>query len=300
MDLKHIREFIEIADCGNFLESADNLEISQSAISKHIQALEKEMGIQLFNRTTRKVSLSEAGKILLPYALQLNDIYNDMQMDLEELTVKGRKKISIAGSPLMANHGIMNVISKFKKDNPEVDFSLTEYNNYIGTDISKSLLNHEYDLAFWNPRVLNPDRFEIINFSVDRLIALVPADHPLCTQKDIDLKLLANEKLLFMDSSTPMYNICHNLCNDAGFEPNVIYTGVRIENFVEMVSNKMGIALLNNKHITGANKDYVTIRDISPTVEYTIGFARVAKRSHSAIVNKFWNFIKEYSGKTPC
>ena len=293
MDLKHIREFIEIADCGNFLESADNLEISQSALSKHIQTLEKELGTELFKRTTRKVFLSEAGKIFLPYALQLNDIYNDMQTDIEECIAKDRRKISIGGSPLMANYGIMKIISEFKLKNPKTVFNLIEYNNYIGTDIAKSLLNFEFDLAFWTPVSLNPERFEIIDYYIDRFVALIHVDHPLSTMKEIDVKLLSKEKLLLMDNSTPYYDICYNLFNKVGFNPNVIFTGVRIENFIEMVSNKMGIAILLQKHITGVNKNYTVIREISPTATRTISFARVKNRHHSPISTKFWNFLKD-------
>jgi len=295
MELKYIREFLEIAKCSNFLESADNLEMSQSALSKHIQALEKDLKTELFKRTTRKVFLSESGKIFLPYAEQLYEIYRDMQRQLKEFVAKDRMRLSICCSPLMGNYGIMQDISDFKKKNPEADFHLVEYNNYIGNDIGKSLIDFEYDLAFCNPcnLNLNMDRFETLEYCVDHLVALLPADHPLSAVKEINLSLLAQEKLLLMDYSTPIHDLCYSLFHKVGFEPNVHFSGVRIENFIEMVSNKMGIAILLKKHITSVNKNCAIVREITPTAKSTISFARVRNRRHSTISKLFWNFIKE-------
>ena len=298
MELSHIQEFLEIAECGNFLESADNLEMSQSALSKHIQSMEKELGTELFNRTTRKVFLSESGKIFLPFAQQLDEIYFDMQGKLKEFIAKDKVKLRIGCIPLMGNYGIMQVISDFKKKNPEADFNLIEYNSYIGNNISKSLLDFEFDLAFCDPSGLDQERFEIIEYYVDRLVALLPADHPLCSMQKIELKMLEREKLMLMDFSTPIHDLCYSLFNKADFEPNVHFSGVRVENFVEMVSNKMGIAILLNKHISGINEKYAVIREIVPTATRTMSFVRVANRHHSTISKKFWNYIKEFKNNS--
>jgi DNA-binding transcriptional LysR family regulator len=159
-------------------------------------------------------------------------------------------------------------------------------------------VDFEFDLAFCNPENLSPDRFETLEYHVDRLVALLPADHPLCVMKTIDLKLLAGEKLLLMDNSTPIYDICYDLFAKAGFEPQVHFFGVRIENFIEMVSNKMGIAVLLKKHITGVNKHYAVIREIYPTATRAISFVRVKNRRHSAVSKKFWNYLQELTGIT--
>ena len=71
MDIKHLAEFVALAETGNYLETADNLFISQSTLSKHIMALEKELGVSLFERTTRKIHLSTEGETFLPYALKI-------------------------------------------------------------------------------------------------------------------------------------------------------------------------------------------------------------------------------------
>jgi DNA-binding transcriptional LysR family regulator len=297
MDFNHVREFLEIAECGNFLESADNLEIAQSALSKHIQSLEKELGTELFNRTTRKVFLSEGGKTFLPFARQLTEIYQDMQETLKEFIAQERMKLSIGCIPLMANYGIMQILSEFEDRNQRAELNLIEYNLYPKKNISESLLDFEFYLAFCDPAtLLTADRFEIIDFCEDHLVALLPIDHHLCTQKVIDLKLLAHERLLLMDETTPIYDLCYPLFNRVGFEPKVHFWGIRVENFVELVSNNMGIAILLKTHLSHVNKKHVAIREISPTAKRTLSFVRALNRHHSSISKKFWSYIKEKRG----
>jgi DNA-binding transcriptional LysR family regulator len=294
MDLNHVREFLEIAECGNFLESADNLEIAQSALSKHIQSLEKEIGTKLFNRTTRKVFLSEGGNFFLPFARQLVDIYQDMQEGLKEFIATERMKLSIGCIPLMANYGIMQILSDFERKNQGMELNLIEYNLYPKKNIGESLLNFEFDLAFCDPAtLLSRSHFEVVDFYEDHLVALLPIDHQLCAHKTIDLGLLAHERLLLMDETTPIYDLCYALFNRIGFEPKVYFWGIRVENFVELVSNHMGIAILLKTHISGINKKHVTVREISPTAKRTLSFVRALNRHHSNISKKFWNYIKE-------
>lgn len=301
MDLNHIREFLEIAECGNFLESADNLEIAQSALSKHIQSLEKELGTKLFNRTTRKVFLSEGGKIFLPFAREFTEIYRDMQESLKEFIAKERMKLSIGCIPLMANYGIMQMLSEFECKNQGMELNLIEYNLYPKKNISESLLNFEFDLAFCDPATLPArNRFEIIDFYEDHLVALLPIAHPLCAEKIIDLELLAHERLLLLDETTPFYDLCYSLFNRIGFEPKVSFLGIRVENFVELVSNNMGIAILFKKFIPGVNKKHLAIREIRPTAQRMLSFVRVLNRHHSNISKKFWNYIKEKRERSCC
>ena len=77
MQIDYIKEFIILAEIGNFLEAADHLFMSQSTLSRHIKSLEDDLGTPLFDRTTRKVSLNEYGHLFLPYAREISKIqYN--------------------------------------------------------------------------------------------------------------------------------------------------------------------------------------------------------------------------------
>ena len=95
MEINYLKEFVVLAQTGNFMEAADILYVSQSTLSKHIKSMELELGVPLFDRTTRKVTISKFGELLLPYAQQiaeLQDKYtaifqNSLDIDQETLTV---------------------------------------------------------------------------------------------------------------------------------------------------------------------------------------------------------------------
>jgi DNA-binding transcriptional LysR family regulator len=295
MNIDYISDFLEIAECGNFLEAAGSLNISQSTLSKHIQSLEKKLGIELFDRTTRKVSLSPGGKLFLPFARQLEDTYYDLLGELKEFKSEKSQQLSIGCMPLMANYGVMKVIADFKVENPKTEFNLIEYNAYTGKGIYESLLNFEFDLAFCDPATIKSDRVETLHFTSDHLIAVLPKDHPLTVEKTIDLKLLGNQKLLLMDSTTPFYNIYQSLFKSLGINPEVVFYGIRIENFIEMASKNMGIAILMKKHTVNHIKQGIVIREIQPTFSRTFSLARMINRHHSNISKKFWHYIESFN-----
>ena len=80
METGYIREFVMLADCLNFSEAAERLFISQSSLSKHIRALERELGGELFVRTTRTIRLSEMGTVYLPYARKIADLCDQAEV----------------------------------------------------------------------------------------------------------------------------------------------------------------------------------------------------------------------------
>jgi len=94
VDLRYVSEFRVLAETGNFLDAASDLDISQSTLSRHIQSLEAELGARLFTRSTRRVSLSEYGGVFLPYAKQLLEIERNIRGDFSAERRGARAKAS--------------------------------------------------------------------------------------------------------------------------------------------------------------------------------------------------------------
>ena len=100
MEINYLKEFVILARTGNYLETADCLYMGQSSLSRHIKTLEEELDIRLLDRTTRKVSLTEAGRLFLPYAehiMSLQEQYQDVLLDFKKnshLKLKQKDKIA--------------------------------------------------------------------------------------------------------------------------------------------------------------------------------------------------------------
>ena len=84
MEIKQIQYFLSVVETGSFSAAADDLYISQSSLSKQIISLEKVLDVQLFDRSKRRISLTDAGKIFYKHALAFNEIYKSMMVDLGE------------------------------------------------------------------------------------------------------------------------------------------------------------------------------------------------------------------------
>ena len=119
MDINYFKEFVVLAQTGNFMEAAEILYSSQSTLSKHIQSMEAELGIQLFDRTTRKVKISKYGQLLLPYARQIAEIQDKYNAVLKSSLETDREILNLGSIYGLAQYKITDVLVKFKKSRPQ-------------------------------------------------------------------------------------------------------------------------------------------------------------------------------------
>ena len=110
MEINYLRELVVLAQMGNFLEAADALYIAQSTLSKHIKKIESELGVPLFDRTTRKVSISKYGQLFLPYAKQIAEIQDQYTIALQNsLAIDRERRLDHPSltSPTLANNNLI-------------------------------------------------------------------------------------------------------------------------------------------------------------------------------------------------
>lgn len=288
MEIDYLCEFAVIAKLGNFSLAAEELFISQSSLSKHIIALEKELNIQLFDRTSRKVTLSEAGAKILPYANQISEIKKGIISTTAEQINRGKRVINIASIPVMAPYDITGAIAHFQKDCPEINLSISEYEHH---DILRLLESGECELAFTRKSQEESSILGYTTFYKDYLVAVLPCSHRLSSEKTLRLLQLENEEFLFLDKETALYDLCFDLCSGFGFIPKVKYTGHRPENIIDLVSQGMGIALLMRRHTDYFKNAGVKCIDVIPTVESTICLAKIKSHKLSHAAKVFWNYI---------
>jgi DNA-binding transcriptional LysR family regulator len=291
LNIFHITDFLKLVECGNFSAAADELYITQSALSKHIQALEKTLGVQLFIRSKKKTELSYGGQLFLSYAKKFNSLFLQMNKDLERVISKDQMNFNLGGLMTMEFYGIMEAVADFKLKYPEINVKTTEFKYNTDKAISDSLTTAEFDLVFCDSIYVHSKRFETRDLTKDHLVAVLYHTHPLAAQKYIEIKQLSAEPLVFLSNITTTYHYCFNLCEKAGFTPNVYFYGSRIGNVLECVSHNMGIALLMEKFTSRITSDEMVVRDIVPTAERTICLTRLKGGFHNTASGLFWDYI---------
>ena len=263
MELNYIKEFVILAETENFLEAAESLFISQSSLSKHIKTLEQELGVALFDRTTRKVHLNEYGHTFLEYAKQIANLQYRYTTALYNQSAHTKESITIGSIPIMAPYHITDIVMKFIKENKKFSVNLVEGES---AQLKDMLRQNKCELAFIRDNDDHDDEFIHISFTDDHLTAVLPDYHPLAKEKELTLDQLKDENFLLLQPDSFLYKLCIKACSDCGYSPDIAFTGKRAENIVDLVEKGMGVSLLMKKPISYLSDSHVSIIDIKPRI----------------------------------
>lgn len=288
MNILRLNYLIAVAESGCFSEAAEQLYTTQSSVSKQIMALEKELHVRLFDRTSRKVELTEQGKIVLSHAKKLTAGYNDMMAQLSAYEQSCRGHLSIVSIPVMAQYQITSILADFNRLFPDITLNVKEMETF---EMLSALENGSYDLAFMRSEMLD-DSYETSNICKDRFAAVLPLNHPLSSRKEISLCELKDESFLLLNKGTLLYSSCINACQKAGFSPKVTYTGTRIETIVELVIQNMGVSLMMEQAVSYLQNQMIRIVPLTEHIDSYISLVRLKNRTMSPSAAAFWNYVK--------
>lgn len=267
MEINYLKEFVVLAQTGNFLEAADILYSSQSTLSKHIKTIETELGVRLFDRTTRKVVISKYGQLLLPYAQQIAELQDKYTAILKSSLETDRDTLTLGSIPALAQYKIIDILVNFKKSRSQSTLNVEQ----AGSEELKEMLRQKKcDLAFIRFTDEVDDDLVQIPYAADNMVAVLPTNHPLARQKTIPLQMLAGENFLLIEKQTYLYRLCVSACQQSGFEPKIAFTDHKVGILVDLVIKGMGVALLMKRLALYASRPEIAIVDITPSVSTQI------------------------------
>jgi DNA-binding transcriptional LysR family regulator len=245
MELRHLRYFIAVAEELHFGRAAQVLGISQPPLSQQIQALEQEVGARLFERTNRRVELSEAGRLFLHEArLVLAQV--DKAADVArraQLGELGELKIGFTSSAPF-NSSIPQAIFAFRQAFPAVHLNLQEMSS---TEVAESLVDESIQVGLMRPLPL-PDSLSVIELMREPLVAVLNAGHPLVdgSERGLHLAQLAQEPFVFFPRTygSGLYAQLLNLARDAGFSPHFAQEAGEAMTIIGLVAAGLGVSVL--------------------------------------------------------
>jgi DNA-binding transcriptional LysR family regulator len=267
MELRHLRYFIAAAEEEHFGRASDRLHVTRPAVSQIIADLEDEIGTPLFERLAHRVRLTEAGKTLLP---QVRSILNQLSEAILLTQRVGQGKsgsLSIGyGSLTLLNTIFRAAIKQYKETYPEVTLALHEIST---TDQFRALADGTIDAGFMH---FGPGRVKVrkgpgstmmrqdetvldwFHIQTGALGVALPTDHRLAQRKAVTLADLSGERFVVVPQSvsSPGYGPLYALCQEAGFEPNVVQEVKTISTQLNLISVGVGIGLA----VTGRNFVY--------------------------------------------
>ena len=291
MDIVQLQYFLSAAITGNFTMAAAENNISQSSFSKHIMALENEMGVKLFYRNRKSISLTPAGERLQKHAYAILGSYKSMMDDMACYS-QDDIVISIFSIPVFVQYQIPEIMSAFRALHPQVKFNVVESESSL---VLQGLRRLECDFAILRTDFLDEEQYNITPINVDRLVAVVPENHPLAKEKSISVKRLKGEKLLLPTGKASLFDICMAVFKKAGFIPNVPYTvSGKTEISLKFVENDGVIVLAMEQVITYFDMPGCVVVSLEEEYLSTTGLVQLKSRETSSITRKFMSFVKEW------
>ncbi|MEB5337536.1 LysR substrate-binding domain-containing protein [Pseudomonas aeruginosa] len=245
MELRHLRYFIAVAEELHFGRAAERLGISQPPLSQQIQALEEEIGARLFERTNRRVELTDAGRLFLDESRQVlaqvdKAVLLARRAHLGEL---GELKIGFTSSAPFTST-IPSSIHAFRKAYPDVHLDLQEMSS---RQVLKALLEESLQVGVIRPLAL-PDAVHWVELFREPLVAVLRADHPLAAGSEDGLAIaaLAEEPFVFFPRSygAGLYDQVIALTRQAGFSPRIAQEASEAMTIIGLVSAGLGVSIL--------------------------------------------------------
>lgn len=245
MELRHLRYFVAVAEELHFGRAAEALGISQPPLSQQIQALEQELGVRLFERTRRRVALTEAGRLFLEETrrtLAQVDKAADVARRAQQGEL-GELKIGFTSSAPFTST-IPRAILAFRQAYPEVHLDLHEMSS---REVTEALGDESLQVGLIRPLALPQDLTAVELFN-EPLVALLHAGHPLAgTAGDgIGLAALASEPFVYFSRShgTGLHDQLISLARQAGFSPRIAQEANESLTIIGLVAAGLGVSVL--------------------------------------------------------
>ncbi|WP_420037151.1 LysR family transcriptional regulator [Streptomyces sp. cg28] len=280
MELRQLRYFLALAEECHFGRAAARLHVAQPALSQQIKQLERELGVPLFNRSTRRVEPTEAGRQLTGYARALVAEEERARAHLHELATGHAGRVSVGFIGTATYDVLPRVARTVRARLPEITLDLR--GELLTPELVEGLTSGTYDLAVLRGRV-TADDLRVTSLRSEPLVAVLPAHHPLAGQPHIPLKALADEPFVVHPSRSrsSMYDLVVSACERAGFRPVSLTEVGETATLVVFVAAGHGVALVPQsvRSLSLEGVAYVPLADPEPV---DLLLARRAQRNSPA------------------
>lgn len=267
MEISELLTFIKVAETASFSDAAEQLFVTQPAVSKRIAALEAHLELKLFDRIGRQIQLTEAGQQLLPKAKRITADIKDIKRSLTSQAEIISGELKMATSHHIGLHRLPNSLKQYQKDFPnvliEIDFTQSE-------DAYQQVLKGDTELAIITLSNEENPMIESIPIWSDPLMLVVGNEHALALNeqdldKQIDIEALASQPCVLPDQNTFTRQMVDKVLGSHGLKPNVRMSTNNFDTLTMLVSIGWGWSLLpstlvNHNHRVLAARDLILER----------------------------------------
>ncbi len=283
MNILKYLAFVTAVEYGSFTKASEILNYSQSGISRMIGDLEREWKLTLLERNRTGIKLTSDGSRLLPYAKNLCTEYQKLQMQVDDLHGVQSGIIRIGTFSSVATHWLPNIIKAFQKDYPGIDYELL-LGDY--TEIEEWIIEGRVDCGFL--RMPTKPEFETVTLHQDRLMAILPTDHPLAALDKVPISALCDEPFMLLEKGAKAE--VSEVFERNNLQPRVHFTTWDDYAVMSMVESGLGISILPEL-ILKRIPYRIAAKELDVPAYRTIVFALRDKKTASLAVKRFIEYL---------
>lgn len=264
---EYLRYFVAVAEELHFGRAAARLSMAQQPLSRQIQRLESEVGVRLFKRTTRRVTLTPAGEVFLEETRKTLDAL-DRAVGEARRAERGEVGTLRVGYTATALYNLLpEVVRSFRESFPGVRLDLSEMGS---AELEGAILAGDVQAAFLYG-FAGGAGVESVVLRDERIVAALPEDHPMAGRDAVCLRELAEEPFVFYPRhrGPGLYDRLIGFCREAGFSPEVAQEAAQEHTVVGLVASGVGVALVFDcmKKLGRSGVVYLPIADVDASVE---------------------------------
>lgn len=292
MDLYVMKYVVNVAECGNFSLASQACHIGQPALSQQISKLEKELGVQLFIRHPRGVTLTDAGREFVRRSHEILAASNALEAEMSSYSGVNRGTLTIGLITSLQCIEFGDMLAAFVRENPQISVNIRQDGTYPLID---QVRERKLDIAFVNrPLTDLPTGIEFKKLGEDRYDLAVAYDHPLAYRDEVSMDELKDERFIFHQTWQVASGLCLNACRAAGFDPIIACRSGTPTTVIYMVQGGMGIALLPTEEFKGRKLDGIHRIHVKEDIIKEVGVVW-NRNANSTLVDAAVKFASEWS-----
>ncbi|MGZ4187304.1 MAG: LysR family transcriptional regulator [Solirubrobacteraceae bacterium] len=282
MDLRQLRYLVALADERHFTRAAEREHIAQPALSQQIRRLEEEVGVALVERTTRKVSITEAGELLVARARRILSELSAAQAELEALRGILTGHVSVGAMHTMGPVDVSLALAIFHQRHPGVELTVLEQSS---EELAEMLRDDVLDLAYLSvTERIESHGLGLHQLVSEELVVILPRSHPLAKQSGVRMSELAGEQFISYREGSRLRELLNRAAREADFDPQVMLESNESRRIRRLVARGMGVAILPRSDTEGSGAEVAVVNLDKPALTRDITRAgRQARRQPPAV-----------------
>jgi len=275
-DLHDLQAFVAVAERASFRQAASDLFLSQSALSRRIEKLEEGLGVKLFERTTRRVQLTNVGQTFLVNVRTALDGLEDAVLGVADLAAHRTGSVTLACVPSAVWHFLPKVLKQFSERFPRIRVRVHDES---AQDVLNLVLSGEADFGI-NFTGAEDAEIEFEPIYKERYVLAMRHDHPLARRKELNWKDTVGERYLSVAKSSGNRSVIDAALAGVEKHPFVFCEVNHVSGVLALVEAGMGVAAVPGLSVLPGRPDTIVGVPLSnPAIHRTLGL--ISKRNHS-------------------